>query len=371
MKQRINLARLDSGLLGAVLLLVIVGIFLVFDASYAPLSDSGQSWWTTMARQAIWGCVGLAAMWLASKVSFAFMRKWFRVAVVLSFVLLVIVLIPGIGVWRNGARSWFEIGPILLQPSEIVKIIVILLLAAGLSRARVFARRRPRVWVTPLLIACALIALIALERDLGTAAVTAGTCFFMFYAAGARKRYVLGTGIAMLVLGALVMTNVPHVKARVDAFRDPWSDQYGKGFQTVHSLIALGTGGLTGQGYCEGREKLYVPEPYTDYIFSSTVGEELGFLGSIALLGLFGFVVYRGLDIARRSKSTYGNLLAVGLTTMIGLQAIINIAVVTNSIPATGIPLPFVSYGGSSLVSMMIATGLLLSVSRQVNVELE
>jgi len=369
MKQRVNLAAPDPGLLGAIIVLIIAGIVLVYDASYATLGDSGQSCWGMVRKQAIFGCVGLAGMLIAMRVSFRFTRKWLDLAVGISFVLLVLVLIPGIGVKAHGARSWFRIGPVSVQPSEIVKITIVVLLAAGLSRARVFARRRPRLWVGPLLIACALIGLIALESDLGTAGVTVGTCFVMFFAAGARKRYLSGAVLVMFVLGALAMKYEPHVKVRVEAFRNPWKDQYVGGFQTVHSLIALGTGGLTGQGWCEGREKLYLPEQDTDYIFSSTVGEELGLMGTIGLLGLFGFVVYRGLDIARRCKSAYGILLAVGLTTMIGLQAIVNIAVVTNSIPATGIPLPFISSGGTSLVSMMIAAGLLLSVSRQVNVE--
>lgn len=371
MKQRINLAPPDSGLLGAIITLLAVGVLLVFDASFSELGDLGVSYWGLVRKQVLWGSVGLAVMFLAMRVSFKSMRRWLAVAVGLSLVLLVAVLIPGIGVKINGARSWFRIGPMSAQPSELVKVVIILLLAAGLSRARVFARNRPKVWVTPLLLACALVGLIVLENDLGTAAVTAGTCFFMFIAAGARKRYLFGAVLVMFVLGALAMTYAPQVKVRVDAYRDPWKDQYEGGFQTVHSLIALGSGGWTGVGPCEGREKLYLPESDTDYIFSSTVGEEFGLLGSLVVLGLFGFVVYRGLDIARRCKSTYGNLLAVGLTTMIGMQAIINIAVVTNSIPATGITLPFISYGGSSLVSMMVAAGLLLSVSKQVNVELD
>jgi cell division protein FtsW len=157
---------------------------------------------------------------------------------------------------------------------------------------------------------------------------------------------------------------------RIWVWLNPWKDPYGDGYQVIHSLLALGTGGLTGVGLCEGREKLYIPAASTDFIFA-TLGEEAGLIGCIVLLAVFLLLTYRGLDIARRSKSTYGNLVAVGLSSIIGLQAIINVAVVSASIPATGVPLPFISYGGSSLISMMVAAGILLSVSRQVNVELE
>jgi cell division protein FtsW len=158
--------------------------------------------------------------------------------------------------------------------------------------------------------------------------------------------------------------------ARFTTFLNPWKDYYGSGYQIIHSLIALGTGGWFGIGICEGREKMYIPEPHTDMIFP-TIGEEAGLIGSLIVLALFAYFTYRGISIAHKAKSSYAGLLASGLTSLVALQALINVAVVTSSVPATGVPLPFISYGGSSLVFMLIAVGMILSVSRQVDITLE
>lgn len=370
MKQRYKLVAPDAGLLVAVIALVIIGVLMVFDASYARQGDASGDIWYTVRKQGMWLCVGLPAMYFASITSFAFLRKWHKPFVYLSFAMLVAVLIPGIGKEIGGGHSYFRFGDVGMQPSEVSKLAVALFLASVLSVPRVFAKRAARTWVIPFWISLAIIGLVVQQNDFGTAVLLTGICLAVFFGAGAKKRYIAGAALGMVGLAMLMMVVKPHAQVRLKAFQDPWAYPFNEGYQTIHSLIAFGTGGLFGQGLCEGREKFYLPAAHTDYIFS-TCGEELGLLGSLAVLGLFAFVVYRGLDIARRCKSAYGNLLALGLTTMIGFQAVINIAVVTNSIPATGIPLPFISYGGSALVTMMIAAGLLLSISRQVNVELE
>ncbi|MCX6344794.1 MAG: putative peptidoglycan glycosyltransferase FtsW [Armatimonadetes bacterium] len=373
MRNRIKLVASDKGLLFAVVVLLITGIALVFDASYARQGEFMNDIWRKARLQLMFACLGMPLMYAASRMSFGFIRRWHKPLLYFSATLLLLVLVPGIGTKVKGAQSYLRFpGGFGLQPSELVKLAIVLYLASSLSRPRVFAKKAPQAWIIPLAVGVFLIGLIAIERDLGTAAIVIGICFAMFFAAGARKRYILLSGIVVSGLVTLAMTFLPHCQVRWRAYVDPWAHQSIEGYQTIHSLIALGTGGIFGVGACEGREKLgYTPAVWTDYIFSTTVGEELGIIGSVLLLGLFAFLIYRGLDVSRKCKSAYGNVLGVGLTTMIGFQTLLNIAVAINLIPATGVPLPFISYGGSSLVTMMIAAGILLSISRQVNIEPE
>jgi len=194
--------------------------------------------------------------------------------------------------------------------------------------------------------------------------------FMMFAAAGAKKRWMIPTAAAGLLVVYGLMCFVPHCKPRLEAYKDPWGHRYEKGYQIVHSLIGFGTGGWWGVGPCEGRVKSYIPAASTDYIYA-TVAEETGFAGSMALLLMFAFFSYRGLKVARKCGSPYSALVATGITCAVSVQAVVNMAVATNSIPATGLPLPFISYGGSSLVIVLTGAGLLLSVSRQSHVQLK
>lgn len=366
MNQREKLTAHDTGFQGAVVLLVIIGVLLVFDASYARQAEIGRSILYQAQRQIVFALVGLLAMYLTARIPFGVMRKSGPYLVALSFVLLVVLLV--IGKATRGATSWFHIGPVQFQPSEIAKIALIIFLAATLSKVRMSSQKSSSLWETSFAVGAMMIVLIVLEHDLGTAMLVTGICFAMFYAAGAKDEYIVGGALLLAILVALAIWKIPYCHERWNAFSNPWEHRFDEGLQAVHSLIAIGTGGVTGQGLCLGREKMYLPASETDYIFS-TLSEECGIIGSLGILLIYGFVVYRGLDIARKSKSAFGNLLAVGVTAMIGIQTLINIAVVTNSIPATGVPLPFISYGGSSLITMMIAAGLLLSVSRQIYVE--
>ncbi|MCE5313613.1 MAG: putative lipid II flippase FtsW [Armatimonadota bacterium] len=373
MRKEARLAPPDIGVMGAVALLLIAGVLLVFDASYAKTGDAkwaNYDIWYMVKRQIMFAAAGLGLMFAVSRVRLASLIKWTLPLLVVSLLLLVAVMVPGVGRRVNGAFRWIPIGPVNLQPSELAKIAVVLYLAGIFSRRKMRIRRLGEGWIAPALVVAVMCGLIVIEPDLGTTLAIVGTCFIMLYAAGAMKRHlvcILGTGAA--AVGGLVLLE-PYRLQRIWVWLNPWKDPYGDGYQVIHSLIALGTGGLTGVGLCEGREKLYIPAASTDFIFA-TLGEEAGLIGGIVLLAVFLLLVYRGLDVARRSKSTYGNLVAVGISSIIGLQAIVNVAVVSASIPATGVPLPFISYGGSSLISMMIAAGILLSVSRQVNVELE
>ncbi|OFX14535.1 MAG: cell division protein FtsW [Armatimonadetes bacterium RBG_16_58_9] len=371
MRSKPKLRPPDIWLLGTVFVLVATGVLLVFDASYSKAVDAkwaNYDTWYFAKRQLVFAVLGLFALLVVSQTRLTTLLKATFPILIVAFVSLVAVLI--IGTAKNGARRWIDIGPVSFQPSELAKIALVLYLAALLTQRRNMLKRLSGKWVGPLMVVGLLTILILAGRDLGTAIALVGTCFVMFFAAGARKRHLFGAGALGCAAAYVLIRIEPYRMERIKTWLDPWRDPYGEGYQIIHSLIAHGTGGMFGVGLCEGREKTYLPAASTDFIFS-TLAEEAGLIGALILLFLFAIVVYRGLDIARRSKSTYANLLAVGATSVIGLQALINIAVASSAIPATGIPLPFISYGGSSLLFALIAVGALLAASRQVDVELE
>lgn len=373
MRSRVRLAPPDFWLLGTVLVLVTVGVWLVFDASYAKAADArtmNYDPWYLVKRQAAFAVIGLGCMALVARARFDLLRKAAVPLTIIAFALLLAVLAPSLGHKAHGARSWFKVGSFYIQPSEIAKVAILLYLASALAGARTFARRAPRRWAIPACVCAALVAVVVVERDLGGAGLMTLFSFVMFYTAGAKKRYLALAALVGVMLAAGAIYMMPHTKARFRAFADPWQYRYGEGYQTVHALAGLGTGGLRGVGLCEGREKFYQPAASTDYIFV-TLGEETGLVGSLLLLGGFVLFTYRGLHIACRSKSSYGGLLAVGVAALVSIQVLINLAVVTASIPPTGLPLPFISYGGSAMVSMLVCVGVLLAVSRQVDVAVE
>ena len=361
----------DMWLLGTVLVLVAIGVLLVFDASYKKTVEApwaGYDTWFFAKRQLVFAAAGLIAMAVAASMRLKTFLKLATPLLWVSIALLAGVLV--FGVCRNGAHRWYQFGPVSFQPSELAKIALVLFLAGLFARRKSAVRRLNSRWLAPLCFVGAIAFLVLKEPDLGTTIAIAGTCYVMFIAAGALKRHILGTGLVGISIAfAAIYTNHERME-RVLTWLDPWRDRYGEGYQIIHSLIAHGTGGWLGIGLCEGREKAYLPAASTDFVFA-TVSEEAGLIGGILLIVLFLVVIYRGLDIARRAQSTYAGLLAVGATSVVGLQAAINIAVVTSSIPATGVPLPFISYGGSALVSMLISVGILLAVSRQVDAGLE
>lgn len=366
----------DPYVMLCVALLVIGGLLLVFDASYANMGDIRhakhyhQDIYYMVKRQLIYALIGLGAMIWASRLRLQSLLRYTLPLLVLATVLLVAVLVPGVGYRVNGAVRWLKLGPISVQPSEIAKFALVLYLAGVVAQRKMRIQRLTVGLLPAVCIIGVICGLVVVEPDLGTALAIVGTCFVMLYAGGVRKRHLFGlTGFGLAgVAGAVLLE--PYRLDRIYTWLNPWPDRFGGGYQIIHSLIGLGTGGVAGVGLCEGREKLYIPAASTDFIFA-TLGEEAGLIGGLILLGIFFFLTYRGLDIARRSKSTYGNMLAVGVTSMVGLQALVNIAVVSSSIPATGVPLPFVSYGGSSLVFAFIAAGVLLSVSSQTHIAME
>jgi cell division protein FtsW len=359
----------DWWLLMTAVALLFLGVFIVFDASYARAAQSavtGRDSFFYLKRQALWAALALIALAISMRVRYWQLRRWWPAILTLTTVALVVVLIPGIGIERNGARRWLGVGAMSFQPSEFAKLAVVLFIAAyaALRKAEV---RDPIYGVAPILGVTSVVGALVAHEDLGTAVSLVVTGLVMAYLAGARKRHLFAFCLLGLIGFCAFVFHKEYRLQRVVAFVNPWGFYNGAGYQPAHSLVALGSGGLTGRGIARGSQKfLYLPAEHTDYIFA-TVGEEMGLLGSTAILAAFCFMVIRGLTVAHRTKDRFGSLLAAGLTCMLAVQALMNIAVVTSSVPATGVPLPFISYGGSSLIFTMLSVGLILSVSQYPN----
>lgn len=344
--------------------LLVIGVLMVYSASAVMSYHKYGDALYFAKRQLLFAVLGVFAMFWVARLDYATWRKWSNVGLIVCFFLLVIVLIPGVGLLRGGARSWLGIGAFSIQPSEFMKLAMIVFLAHWLAdRQRELVRFKSGL-VPPLAILTLAFALIMLQPDLGTGTVLFATGLTMIFIAGMRiKHLVAMTFVAVCGFVALV-ASAPYRIKRITAFIDPWQDPLGSGYQIIQSLYAIGPGGLMGVGYGMGKQKhLYLPEPQTDFIFS-VAAEELGFLGGATIIVLFAVLVWRGIRTAFNAPDLAGALIAVGITGMIGIQAIINIGVVTGAFPVTGITLPFLSYGGSSLTLSLVAVGVLLNISR-------
>ncbi len=291
-------------------------------------------------------------------------RTWAKLIVIICFVLLIIVLIPGVGLVRGGARSWLGVGAFSIQPSEFMKMAMIAFLAKYLSENQKKIVFFKKGLVPSLSLVMLAFGMIMLQPDLGTGAVMVGTCIAMIFVAGARISHFVGLAMIGVVGFVGLIVSAPYRIKRITSFLDPWSDPLGSGFQIIQSLYAIGPGGLMGMGLGESRQKyFYLPEPQTDFIFA-ILSEELGFIGGVFVILLFGIMLWRGIKISLGAPDLFGSFLAVGIIVMIAIQVMINIGVVTGLMPVTGITLPFLSYGGSSLTLMLVSVGVLLNISR-------
>jgi cell division protein FtsW len=358
--------RPDYLLLASTIALLVLGMLMVYSASFVVAHNEFNDDAYFLNRQLMWIAVGGVGLLLAMRINY---RRWRALSLPIMFGcigLLVLVLAPGIGTTNYGAVRWLKLGGVQLQPSEIAKLAIVLYLADWLSR------RGPLVGgfvkgLLPFVIIVAIVAsLVEVQPDLGTTAIIVGTSACVFFVAGANLLHIALLGAAAGGAGMALLAHLSGYQLeRIRAFLDPWSDVQGSGWHTAQGLIALGSGGVIGHGLGNGLQKAYwLPNAHTDAIFA-IIGEELGFVGCIGVLGLFAILSWRGFLIAWRAPDAFARLFATGLTCLLTLQALVNVAVVTNSLPYTGVTLPLVSFGGSSTVISLIAIGLLLNISRQ------
>lgn len=347
----------------ATMLLLAVGIIMVFSASYYDTLDKDPYYY--LRKQLTWGVVGLIAMLIMSRIDYFRLKPYINLAFFGTLVMLLLVIIPGVGVEVKGSTRWLNFGFTRLQPSEVMKLAGVLFMAKGLGTKKGLNTDSLIFGVGPYLVLLGAIGgLIMLEPDLGTTMAIAGTIFVMLFAAGLRWHHIVFLGASGIVIVAALIIQEPYRLNRIVGYLDPWSHAAKEGYQTINSLYALGSGGFFGMGLGNSRQKLdFLPEQHTDFIFA-ILGEELGFIGAFFVVLLFFVIAWRGYRVALNCPDAFGSFLAVGLTTTIVLQAFINIGVVTGLLPVTGIALPFISYGGSSLLFSMLGIGILLNISR-------
>lgn len=346
-------------LLSIVLALVLVGIFMVYSASAVDAHSLDR-----LKRQLVYVGVGLAALFAMAHFDYHRLGDplLFRAVVLFALALLVLVLVPGIGVVRGGAQRWIEVLGFRFQPSEFAKFAVILLLAVKLSSNQEHIRDFGKGFLPPALIAGLFALLILVERDLGGPVMIAAVAFGMLFMAGARLRHLLPS--ILLAAGAVVVLSVtsPYRHRRLTAFLDPWGHSDNEAYQLIQSMAAFARGAIWGQGPGAGEQKLfYLPEAHTDFIFA-VLAEEMGLVGTLTLVGLFVALLVVALRIALSAPDLFGTLLAGGIVCLVGVQAAGNMAVTTGLLPTKGLPLPFISWGGSSLIVFMGLMGILLSV---------
>lgn len=354
---------LDATFLVLVLVLLTFGLVMLFSSSYAfALENYGDSF-HFIKRQAVFAVAGVIGMILVSMIDYHFLKRFVFWVFGASVLLLIIVLfMPE----QKGVNRWINLGLFTFQPSEVMKFSLVLLFAYLISinykRMGTF-----RYGIIPFMIPLVIVlGLLYLEPHLSAMVLTIGICVIMMFVGGVKWRYFAIGGLIIVVgaVGIVLFGGIGYVEARLQSWLDPFSDVQGDTFQTVQSLLAIGSGGFWGLGLGNSRQKyLYLPEPQNDFIFA-IVCEELGFIGAMAVILLFVLFVVRGFIIAARAPDRFGSMLAVGLTTQIGLQALLNVAVVTNTIPNTGISLPFFSYGGTALMMQLLQMGIVLNISR-------
>ena len=358
----------DMWLFGVAVVLLSAGVVMVYSASAVVAADRFGDPYFFLKKQLFWALLGSVGMLVAVRIDYRRLERFVLPALVLAGVLLVLVLIPPIGQAINGTRRWIRLGPVSFQPAELAKVALVFYLAAFVARRQEEVADVRRGLLPPLLVAGSFAALVLVQPDLGNCLTLVALTFGLLYLAGSPVRYLAWAIAPALPLLALAIYAAPYRLRRVTAFWDPWADPRGSGFQIIQSWLAFGNGGLVGQGIGASRQKLfYLPESHTDFIFA-VVGEELGFIGAAAFVALFAVLVWRGLRVGLRTSEPFGAYLALGITLLIATQTLVNLGVVTGLLPTKGLPLPFISFGGSALSMTMLSTGVLLNISQHAHV---
>ena len=358
----------DSLLLLSITALVFIGVVMVYSASSIYSKEHFGSQYFFLNKHLVFVLLGIASLVVGAKVNHGFLRKMTFPFILLSFFTLLFLLVSSHGVLKSGAASrWINLFSISFQPAELAKLALILFLANYMSKIGDKITTFKEGFLPCVLVPGVFILLILKQPDFGTAVTISAIVFLMLFVAGVKKIYLLGTLLATVPPLAFIFLRSGYRLKRILAFVDPWKDPLGSGFQMIQSFIAFSNGGFFGAGLGDGKQKLlYLPEAHTDFIFS-VIGEELGFLGVTLVVILFSVYIYKGFSVSLKVRDSFAVLLATGITAMIGVQAFVNIGVTLGLLPTKGLTLPFISYGGTSLVMTMFASGLLLNLSSKTN----
>ncbi len=360
----------DHSILLLAVCLTCLGVVMVFSSSsIMAVRDYGDSLFF-LKRQGAYALIGFAAMTLMMRIDLDILRKAAWPVLAVCALMLIAVLIPGIGKKVGGAARWIRIGNITFQPAEFVKVGLVLFMAHSLARKQAKVKSFRFGFLPYMLILAVLLGLLLMQPDLGSAITLAVVAIAMLLVAGTKLKYLVGIAMISMPFLYFMVMNVDYRRRRILAFLNPWEDPSNTGFQIIQSWIAFGSGGAFGQGLGESKQKLfYLPEAHTDFIFS-VIGEELGFVGVIVIAAMFMLLIIRGMRTSLNAPNEFSCFLAFGITLLIGMQAFVNMAVVMGMVPTKGLALPFLSYGGTSLVTTLGAIGILLNVSRHLPGEL-
>ncbi len=353
-------------LISATLFLVLLGMIMVYSASSICAAQKFHDGAYFLKKQIAYGMLGITCMIVFMNTSYGILKKYAYPLWIVSIVLLVLVLVPAVGTRVGGAIRWLRVGPLSFQPSELAKFSLVVLLSCSLAKKDRLRIKRFSIGVLPhLIFVLPVFVLILMQPDFGTAVTVLGFLFIMLFVAGVPGIYLSAMSAVALAATAPLIVFKPYRLERLIAFLDPWKHASDTGFQLVQSFLSFAAGGLLGTGLGQGKQKLfYLPEPHTDFILS-VVGEELGFIGVALVITLFVFIILCGIRTAAHAPDFFGSYLAIGISIFVGLQAVINMGVVMGLLPTKGMPLPFVSYGGTSLMINMISIGVLLNISGQ------
>jgi cell division protein FtsW len=355
----------DNLILLTVLTCVIIGIIMVYSSSSVSAAKNFGTGTYFLKRQICFAGIGFLLMFLAMRIKYQYLKHFVYYILIGSMLLLVLVLIPGVGTTIGGSTRWFRFGPISFQPSELTKLALVIFLSYSLSKKTDKIKTFAIGFLPHVIATILLVSLLLLQPDFGSAMILVSLFTILIFAAGSSLKH-LASFLAVGGVGCyFLISSASYRLARFTAFLDPWSDRMNTGFQIIQSFLAFGSGGFWGTGLGNGKQKLfYLPEPHTDFIFS-IIGEELGFIGVIAIIILFIILTYCGIKICAKAPDLFGTYLALGITSFIVLHAVINLGVVMGLLPTKGSTLPFISYGGTSLVVNLTSIGILLNISSQ------
>ncbi|MBO3444629.1 MULTISPECIES: stage V sporulation protein E [Clostridia] len=357
----------DSVIFYTTMLLVFIGIIMVFSASFVQSSFKHHDAYYFLKKNLVYATLGFISMMFTAKIDYRFWKKNAKTIGIVAVILLLLVLTP-LGIKANGARRWLGVGGLTLQPAELAKFATIIITAKLIEKRYDNIKSLTKGVIPLLMIPSLFFALIILQPNMSTAGTVILVTFVMIFVAGMDMKFVIamiGSGAALFA--ALVIA-APYRLKRVTSFLDPFQDPLGNGYQVIQGLYALGSGGLFGMGLGKSQQKwFYIPEPQNDFIFA-IIGEELGLVGCAVVIMLFVILVYRCIRIALKCSNVFACMVVIGIGAQIGIQAALNIAVATSSMPVTGVALPFISYGGTSLIIFMSAIGIVLNISKYVKI---